>query len=248
MSNSPLVNYVRLSPMNSGARLHKIDTISIHCMAGNLSVEQCGEIFQTREASSNYGIGSDGRIALYVNECDRSWCTSSRSNDNRAVTIEVANIEACEPYHISERAWDSLIKLLVDICRRNGIPELRWKADPDLIGQVDKQNMTVHRWFAQKSCPGNWLFAQHGRIANEVNEILKGEEPMSKDEILAELGDKWIATYDDLPEWAKPDVRKMLDDGIINGGTSANVDPDDINMILSDIKNIIVCNRLINSK
>ena len=93
MSNSPLVSYTKLSPNHSGKRKHTIDTISIHCMAGNLSVERCGELFQNKErqASSNYGIGSDGRIGLYVDEANRSWCTSSASNDNRAVTIEVAN-------------------------------------------------------------------------------------------------------------------------------------------------------------
>ena len=175
MSNSPLVNYVQLSPNHSGRRKHKIDTISIHCMAGNLSVEACGNLFarSSTEASSNYGIGSDGRIALYVDESNRSWCTSSAANDNRAVTIEVANIEAKEPYRISDAAYRSLIKLLADICKRNGIKELRWKADPALLWQTDKQNMTVHRWFAAKSCPGTWLYEHHGQIAADVNKILK---------------------------------------------------------------------------
>jgi len=175
-TNSPLVDYIRYSPMNSGPRNHEIDTISIHCMAGNLSVEGCGELFQTREASSNYGIGSDGRVGLYVAERNRSWCTSSKANDNRAVTIEVANIEAKEPYRITEAAWDTLIKLCADICKRNGIKRLLWQANPDLIGQVDKQNMTVHRWFANKSCPGNWLYQNHGRIAAEVNTLLQSQE------------------------------------------------------------------------
>lgn len=84
MSNSKLVSYTRFSPNHSGKRRHAIDTISIHCMAGNLSVESCGRLFadRSREASSNYGIGSDGRIALYVDEGNRSWCTSNASNDN----------------------------------------------------------------------------------------------------------------------------------------------------------------------
>jgi hypothetical protein len=102
MSNSPLVSYTKLSPNHSGKRKHTIDTISIHCMAGNLSVERCGELFQNKErqASSNYGIGSDGRIGLYVDEANRSWCTSSASNDNRAVTIEVANTVAKDPWPV----------------------------------------------------------------------------------------------------------------------------------------------------
>ena len=178
MSNSKLVSYTKLSPNHSGKRNHKIDTISIHCMAGNLSVEGCGALFakSSTQASSNYGIGSDGRIALYVDEANRSWCTSSASNDNRAVTIEVANIKAAEPYPISAEAYKSLINLLVDICKRNGIKRLLWKADSSLIGQVDKQNMTVHRWFASKSCPGEWLYSHHGQIAAEVNKRLEEGE------------------------------------------------------------------------
>jgi hypothetical protein len=174
MSNSKLISYTKLSPNNSGKRNHAIDTISIHCMAGNLSVESCGALFadSSRKASSNYGIGSDGRIALYVDEANRSWCTSSSSNDNRAITIEVANTEAKDPWPVSDAAYESLIKLLVDICQRNGIKQLLWKADKSLIGQVDKQNMTVHRWFAAKACPGEWLYSRHGQIAEEVNKRL----------------------------------------------------------------------------
>ena len=162
MSNSPLVSYTKLSPNHSGKRKHTIDTISIHCMAGNLSVERCGELFQSKErqASSNYGIGSDGRIGLYVDEANRSWCTSSASNDNRAITIEVANTVAKDPWPVSDAAYKSLIDLLVDICQRNGIPRLLWKGDKNLVGQVDRQNMTVHRWFAAKACPGDWLYSR----------------------------------------------------------------------------------------
>lgn len=178
MSNSKLVSYTKLSPNHSGKRNHKIDTISIHCMAGNLTVESCGNVFASpsRKASSNYGIGSDGRIALYVDEANRSWCTSSASNDHRAITIEVANTVARDPWPISEAAYNSLINLLVDICQRNGIEELRWKGDKSLIGQVEKQNMTVHRWFAAKACPGDWLYERHGQIAAEVNKRLKPQE------------------------------------------------------------------------
>lgn len=171
MTNSPLVSYTKLSPNHSGQRTHAIDTISVHCMAGNLSVETCGALFANsdRKASSNYGIGSDGRIALYVNESNRSWCTSSKANDQRAVTIEVANTVAADPWPISDAAYKSLIDLLVDICQRNGIKKLLWKGNKNLIGLVDQQNMTVHRWFAAKACPGNWLYEHHGQIAEEVN-------------------------------------------------------------------------------
>ena len=178
MSNSPLVSYTKLSPNHSGRRKHAIDTISIHCMAGDLTVESCGNLFASpsRKASSNYGIGSDGRIGLYVEECNRSWCTSSSSNDNRAITIEVANNGgANQGWPVSDAAYRSLIALLVDICRRNGIKRLLWKGDKSLIGQVDKQNMTVHRWFAAKACPGDWLYSRHGQIADEVNAKLSEE-------------------------------------------------------------------------
>ena len=177
MSNSSLVSYTKLSPCKSHPRNHVIDTITIHCMAGNMTVESCGALFSNynRQTSSNYGIGSDGRIALYVNEEDRSWCTSSRSNDNRAITIEVANDGgASTGWHVSDKAMASLINLVTDICQRNNIKELKWKADKDLIGQVDKQNMTVHRWFAAKACPGDYLYGAHGQIAAEVNKRLSG--------------------------------------------------------------------------
>lgn len=179
VSNSPLISYTKLSPNHSGKRKHAIDTISIHCMAGNLTVETCGELFANpnRKASSNYGIGSDGRIGLYVEECNRSWCTSSASNDNRAITIEVANNGGADRgWPVSDAAYQSLIKLLVDICQRNGIKKLLWKGDKSLIGQVDKQNMTVHRWFAAKSCPGDWLYNRHGQIAEAVNAKLSEED------------------------------------------------------------------------
>lgn len=183
MSNSPLVVYTKLSPCKSSPRNHVIDTITIHCMAGNMTVESCGALFSkySRQTSSNYGIGSDGRIAMYVEEKDRSWCTSSRSNDNRAITIEVANDGGAETgWHVSDKAMASLINLVTDICQRNGIKELKWKGDKNLIGQVDKQNMTVHRWFAAKACPGDYLYGAHPQIAAEVNKRLSGSQAPSK--------------------------------------------------------------------
>lgn len=172
-TNSSLVNYTRLSPNHSGKRNHTIDTVSIHCVVGQCSVETLGYIFADsgRQASSNYGIGYDGKIGMYVEEKNRSWCTSSASNDNRAITIEVAS-DTYEPYRVNDSAYKSLIRLLVDICKRNGIKKLLWKADKNLIGQVDKQNMTVHRWFANKSCPGDYLYNLHYQIADEVNRQL----------------------------------------------------------------------------
>ncbi len=169
-TNSSLVNYTRISPNRTKNRNHAIDTITIHCVVGQCSVETLGSIFAptSRQASSNYGVGTDGRIGMYVEEKDRSWCSSSASNDHRAVTIEVAS-DTYAPYAVNSKAYASLINLVADICKRNGIKELKWKADKSLIGQVNKQNMTVHRWFASTSCPGDYLYSRMGDIASKVN-------------------------------------------------------------------------------
>ena len=142
-------------------------------MVGQLTAKRIGEVFQSesKKASSNYGIGYDGSIGLYVEERNRSWCSSSASNDHRAITIEVAS-DKTEPYAITDAAYEALIYLLTDICERNGIKELKWKADKSLVGKVDEQNMTVHRWFANKSCPGAYLYDLHYQIAKEVNDKL----------------------------------------------------------------------------
>ena len=173
LTNSSLVTYKKLSPNHSGLRNHVVDTISIHCMAAPWSAKTCCDYFANpnAEASSNYTVGYDGSIGLSVEEKNRSWCTSSSPNDNRAITIEVA-CEAKHPYTVTDKALESLIKLLVDICERNGIKKLLWKGDKSLIGQVTKQNMTVHRWFANKACPGDYLYNKHSYIANEVNKRL----------------------------------------------------------------------------
>lgn len=170
MSNSKLVDYTKISPNKTSPRNHRIDTITIHCVVGQCSVETLGNVFAptSRRASSNYGIGYDGRIGMYVEEKDRSWCSSSASNDNRAITIEVAS-DTKHPYKVRDAAYKALIDLCTDICKRNGIKELKWKADKSLIGKVEQQNMTVHRWFANKACPGDYLYDLHGQIAAEVN-------------------------------------------------------------------------------
>lgn len=218
MSNSTLVSYTKLSPNHSGKRNHKIDTVSIHCMAGNLSVETCGNLFanKERQASSNYGIGSDGRIALYVDEANRSWCTSSASNDHRAITIEVANNGGAEEgWPVSDKAYEALINLLVDICKRNSIKQLLWKGDKSLIGQVEKQNMTVHRWFANKTCPGDWLYSRQSEIAQKVNERLNPEE----EEDMAVI----YKTLSDVPALYRPAIQKLMEKKALNG--YSNPDP-----------------------
>lgn len=172
-TNSPLATVTLLSPNHSGLRTHDIDTITIHCVVGQISARRIAEVFQptSREASCNYGIGYDGEIALIVEEKNRSWCSSSNSNDQRAITIEVAS-DTSAPYAITDAAYNALIDLLVDICKRNNIKQLLWKADKSLIGKVDKQNMTVHKWFANKDCPGAYLYDRHYQIAEAVNKRL----------------------------------------------------------------------------
>ena len=176
-TNSPLVSYTRISPNRTINRNHAIDTITIHCVVGQCSVETLGNIFapESRQASCNYGIGADGRIGMYCEEKDRSWCSSNAANDHRAVTIEVAS-DTKHPYAVNDKAYAALIDLCTDICKRNGIKKLLWKADKSLIGQVDKQNMTVHRWFANKSCPGDYLYNRHSEIAELVNKRLSTDE------------------------------------------------------------------------
>lgn len=180
-TNSSLVNYTKISPNKTVNRKHEIDTITIHCVVGQCSVETLGNIFapSSRKASSNYGVGFDGRIGMYVEEKDRSWCSSSASNDHRAITIEVAS-DKSEPYGVTNKAYSSLIELVTDICKRNGIKELKWKGDKNLVGQIDKQNMTVHRWFAAKSCPGTYLYNKMGEIASEVNARLNPQATQSQ--------------------------------------------------------------------
>lgn len=174
MSNSPLVSYTKISPNKSSPRNHKIDTVTIHCVVGQCSVETIGNVFAptSRQASSNYGVGVDGRIGMYVEEKDRSWCSSNAANDNRAITIEVAS-DTKEPYAVNAKAYAALIDLLVDICKRNGIKALVWSTNKaDRVNHKNGCNMTVHRDYANKSCPGTYLYERHAQIASEVNKRL----------------------------------------------------------------------------
>ena len=174
MANSPLVSFTKLSPNHSGKRTHTIDRITPHAVVGQLSVERICDCFKdsSRQASCNYAIGADGRIGLCFDEQNRSWCSSSRDNDQRAVTIECSS-DLTEPYAMNDKVYASLIELCIDICRRNGKKKLVWIADQEkaLSYEVrpDEMLFTVHRWFAKKSCPGNWLFERMGRLAYEVN-------------------------------------------------------------------------------
>ena len=178
-TNSPLVSFTQISPNRTAPRNHKIDTITIHAVQGNEStVEALGAVFANpeRRASCNYAIGYDGRIALICPESDRSWCSSSRENDHRAITIEVST-HAVPDYEVYPAAYDALVDLLVDICLRNGMREMLYKNDKSLVGHPELQNVTVHRWFADTDCPGKDLMEKIPGIVEKVNArlSLKGD-------------------------------------------------------------------------
>lgn len=172
-TNSSLVSYTKLSPNHSGKRTHLIDRITPHCVVGQLSAESiCGCFTSTsRQASCNYGIGTDGRVSLCVEEKNRSWCSSSNSNDQRAVTIECAS-DMKAPYAMNSKVYDSLVKLCTDICKRNGKKKLLWLGSKskalNYSPKSDEMVLTVHRWFANKSCPGDWLYSRLDDLAEKV--------------------------------------------------------------------------------
>lgn len=176
-TNSPLVSYTKLSPNHSGQRTHSIDRITPHCVVGQATAERICDCFISpdRQASCNYGIGTDGRVSLCVEEKNRSWCSSSRENDQRAITIECAS-DTSAPYAMNSKVYESLIKLCTDICQRNGKKKLLWFADKtktlNYTPQADEMVLTVHRWFANKSCPGDWLYSRLGDLAAKVTAAL----------------------------------------------------------------------------
>ena len=260
MSNSSLVDYIKISPNKTSPRNHVIDTITIHCVVGQLSVETIGNIFapSSAQASSNYGVGFDGRIGMYVEEKDRSWCTggidrngnairvngiSGKDNDHRAITIEVA-CDPTHPYTVNDKAYKALVELCADICKRNNIKELKWQGDKSLVGWADKQNMTVHRWFANKACPGDYLYNLHSQIAQEVNsKIKKNEEELTMtqyeelkniiasqnkkiDELSSQIKKLAPIYYDkveDCPLWSQPYVNKAIEIGLLKGDENGNL-------------------------
>lgn len=186
MSNSSLVKYKILSPNHSGRRTHLIDRITPHCVVGQLSAQGIAGCFpRGRDASCNYGIGTNGDIVLIVDECNRSWCSSSNANDQRAVTIECAS-DRSEPYWMNNKVYSTLIELCVDICKRNGKNKLIWIPNrSQALSYNPKSNemlLTVHRWFANKSCPGNWLYSRLGDLATKVTSKLNAgtTKPLNK--------------------------------------------------------------------
>ena len=185
-TNSKLVSYTKLSPNHSGQRTHSIDRITPHCVVGQLSCESICGCFTSpsRQASCNYGIDKDGKISLCVEEKNRSWCSSSNANNQRAVTIECAS-DMSELYAMNSAFYNSLVKLCTDICKRNGKKKLLWFADKsktlNYTPKSDEMVFTVHRWFANKSCPGNWLYSRLGELAAKVTTELSGSASASED-------------------------------------------------------------------
>ena len=184
-TNSSMVVYTKLSPNHSGQRTMAIDRITPHCVVGQCTAEGLGDWFMNTgiQASSNYGIDKDGRVALYVEEKNRSWCSSSGANDQRAITIECAS-DTSEPYAFRDVVYKKLIELCIDICKRNGKNKLIWFGDKDkTLNYTPKSGemiLTVHRWFANKSCPGNWMYARMGDLASKVTAALGGEVESEK--------------------------------------------------------------------
>ena len=175
MSNSPLATYTRITKNKTSPRNHAIDTITIHCIVGQWTAKQGCDYFATtgRQCSANYVVGKDGSIGLSVDEKDRSWCSSNGTNDNRAITIEVAS-DTTHPYAVTAKAYAALLDLVTDICKRNGIKKLVWSTNKnDRVNHRNGCNMTVHRDFANKACPGEYLYSRHGEIAAEVNRRLQ---------------------------------------------------------------------------
>lgn len=169
--NSPLIDYVFLSPNANFPRGGEIRKLTIHHMAGNLTLEGLGASFAQRDrrASSNYAIDSQGRVALYVEEANQAWTSRSPKNDSQAVTIEVANDEIGGDWHVSDTSYERLLELCADICRRNGIKELCYTGD-------ETGNLTLHSMFySGTECPGPYLKSRMDEIAAEVNRRLAGE-------------------------------------------------------------------------
>ena len=242
---SSIINCTVLSPNKTSPRWYEIDTITIHCVVGQTTAQALGEYFVNpqRRGSSNYGVGYDGSIGLYVPEADRAWTSggtdasgneifvngiSGSLNDHRAITIEVSS-DHFYPYAITEAAMEGLIKLLVDICTRYPkIHRLRWQADKSLVGNTDLQNMTAHRWFAPTACPGDYLYDRFGEIAEEVNRRLDNEQlhiiDEEEDDMTVErFKELWKEMRDNLQDneasqWSAEAREWAVGNGLIQGG------------------------------
>ena len=217
LSNSPLVSYTRITSFKSVPRTASITKITPHHVGGNATVEALGQVFATpgRNASSNYGIGSDGRIGMYVEEKDRSWCSSSSANDNTAVTMEIANNSGDPSWTVSDAAWEALIKLCVDICRRN--PGIKQKdGRPGLYCDgTPNASLTFHRYFAATGCAQPYIWNRRQQLCDEVNKRLG-----QKDKEEEEMAEPVYKEIEDVPSWGRPTVEKLVKSGALQGDDS----------------------------
>lgn len=267
MSNSPLVSYTGLTLNCNVPRIYPISRLSIHCFVGQVTTKRGCEVFQNSTGSScQYVVALDGLIGQSVDEANRSWCTSSRDNDHRAVTIEVAS-DNFHPYAVTEKAYAALLDLITDICRRNGKRKLLWFGDKErslvYIPKDDEMVMTVHRWFANKACPGDYLYQRQGEIAAEVNaRLLKEESPPEPDEsevieltitpeeLKSLIRETVIEVYNelnplypdlkDVPPYWRNAAQKLLDAEAMNGGTNKEVCATDLNLRRETLKAAVI--------
>lgn len=218
MSFSPLTDYIKISPNKTAPRNHAIDTFTPHVIVGQCSVQRIGEIFASpsRQASCNYGIASDGKKAGIVDEEHRSWCSSNKANDHRAITFEIAS-NTTHPYAITDAAFQGLIDLMVDICKRYGKKKVLWFGDKEktlaYAPKNDEMVITVHRWFANKACPGDYLYNRLGKVASKVTALLNEPEKEESTMKPAEVAD-WAKTA-----WEKAKTKKGVDGTPIMDGS-----------------------------
>lgn len=272
MGFSPLCTYVRLSPNCTTHRNHAVDRLTPHVFVGHVTVEQglAARRFVNYDgkngSSCNYLIDDYGATGGGVDERDRSWCTSSRENDHRAITVEIAS-DPKHPYAITQAAYNALLDLFEDCCRRYGKTKLLWLGSKEATlaykQASDEMVLTAHRWFAKKACPGDWLYSRYGEIAKEVtrrlavpattNTTTKEEINMDKDELKAlikecvkEVMDELNPVYRDIkdvPEYWRPIAQKLLDEEAINGGTERDVCDTDVNLRAETLKAAVIAVR-----
>lgn len=257
MAFSPLCSIIKSSP-NYSVRRGKIEIITIHCYVGQVTAERGlnGFMSPDRNASCNYVIGKDGDIGGCVDEAYRAWTTggtktvngkkvpirvngiSGSDQDHSAVTIEVAS-DTTHPYAITDKAYRALIDLCIDICKRNGIKELRWCGDKNLVGRWDLQNLTVHRWFANKACPGDYIYSRLRQLAKEVNAGLNASNKEGSDTVYNKIAD--------MPEYMRGTIKKLVDNGVIGGtGTGAKDEdgrPADLALTSDQARLLVIVDR-----
>lgn len=182
-TNSGLVSYKKLSKCKTVGRKYSISRFTPHVFVGQVTAKQGCDYFynvgvnanEDDDCSANYVIGKAGDIGLSVDEKDRAWTSSNADNDHRAITVEIAS-DTKHPYKITDEAWNALVELAVDVCRRNNKTKMIWipnKAKALAYNPADNEMLiTVHRWFKNKACPGDYLYNRLGELADTVNKRL----------------------------------------------------------------------------